>query len=128
MNRSFIAVIDDEEDLVSLFRDALSNMDGIRVFGFTDPTLALEHFKINHSRYKLVISDYRMPGMNGIDFLTETMKIDNSVGRIMISAFEEGSFVSKESKCVDRFLQKPIRLSELISAIEQELKLIRVSK
>jgi CheY-like chemotaxis protein len=30
--------------------------------------LALEHFKINHSNYSLVISDLRMPVMSGLNF------------------------------------------------------------
>jgi hypothetical protein len=36
---------------------------GYNVFGFTDPFLALEHFKINHSTYSLVLSDLRMPSL-----------------------------------------------------------------
>jgi DNA-binding response OmpR family regulator len=42
---------------------------GFEVFGFTDPLLALEHFQINSRKYGLVISDLRMPGMNGYEFL-----------------------------------------------------------
>lgn len=62
----YVAVIDDEVDLVSLFKDALSQIDGVEVFGFSDPHLAIEHFQINHHNYRVVISDYRMPGMTGI--------------------------------------------------------------
>ena len=40
----YVAVIDDEIDLVHLFKDALSQIDGIEVFAFSDPNLALEHF------------------------------------------------------------------------------------
>ena len=41
----FVAVIDDEADLAYLFKEALSQIDGVQVFAFTDPSLALEHFK-----------------------------------------------------------------------------------
>jgi hypothetical protein len=41
----YVAVIDDEIDLVHLFKDALSQIDGIEVFAFSDPNLALEHFQ-----------------------------------------------------------------------------------
>jgi hypothetical protein len=36
----YVAVIDDEIDLVYLFKDALSQIDGIEVFAFSDPNLA----------------------------------------------------------------------------------------
>jgi len=39
------------------------------VFGFTNPVLALEHFRMNAKYYHLVISDVRMPTMNGFEFI-----------------------------------------------------------
>ena len=63
----FVAIIDDEQDLAFLFKDALSQIDGVTVFAFSDPTLALEHFKINHQNYRVVVSDFRMPFMTGIE-------------------------------------------------------------
>ncbi len=41
-----------EIDLVYLFKDALSRIDGAEVFGFSDPNLALEHFQINRQNYR----------------------------------------------------------------------------
>jgi hypothetical protein len=41
----FVAV-DDEVDLACLFKEALSQIDGVQVFAFTDPLLALEHFQL----------------------------------------------------------------------------------
>ena len=67
--KTFIAIVDDEDDIVKLFRDALGSINGITDFTFTDPVMALEHFKMNVEKYTLVISDlenacsYR----NGID-------------------------------------------------------------
>jgi DNA-binding response OmpR family regulator len=43
---NWIMVLDDERDLVSLFKDALESI-GYHVYGFTDPLLALEHFTLN---------------------------------------------------------------------------------
>lgn len=43
----FIAIVDDEPDLAYLFRDALSQIPGTRVFAFSDPLLALEHIRTN---------------------------------------------------------------------------------
>ncbi|MDP9462862.1 MAG: response regulator, partial [Thermoproteota archaeon] len=62
----FILVVDDELDIVLIFKQALSRQ-GYTVFGFTDPLLALEHFKVNSADYGLVITDVRMPRMSGFE-------------------------------------------------------------
>lgn len=50
---------------------------------FTDPILALEHFVLNQRDYYLLISDYRMPGMNGLEFLQKVKETDSAV-RLML--------------------------------------------
>ena len=69
-----MAVVDDEDDIDHLFKDALSHIGGTNILAFTDPFLALEHFKSNHNEYLALVSDYRMPGMTGIEFLNEVKK------------------------------------------------------
>jgi DNA-binding NtrC family response regulator len=59
-NNGSILILDDDFDITTVIKIALQR-HGYNVFGFTDPFLALEHFKINHSTYSLVISDLRMP-------------------------------------------------------------------
>jgi len=46
---------------MSLLRDTLSQIEDVNVMGFADSTLALEHFKLNHSNYSLILSDFRIP-------------------------------------------------------------------
>ncbi|MGA8403671.1 MAG: response regulator, partial [Nitrososphaeraceae archaeon] len=113
----FVAVIDDEMDLAYLFRDALSQIDGIQVFVFSDPNLALEHFQINLQHYRLVITDHRMPGMAGIELLEKIKAINPAVTRILMSAFEIQDEQFQERNCVDKFLQKPILMSNLINEV-----------
>ena len=113
-----MAVIDDEVDLVCLFKDALSQVNGVQVFGFSNPQLAFEHFQINHKNYKVIISDYRMPGMTGIQLLEKIKDINPTVTRVLISAFEIQDEVFQECKCVDKFLQKPISMVNLINEVQ----------
>jgi DNA-binding NtrC family response regulator len=113
----FVAVIDDEMDLAYLFKDALSQIDGIEVFVFSDPNLALEHFQINLQHYGLVITDHRMPGMAGIELLEKIKAINPAVTRILMSAFEIQDEQFQERNCVDKFLQKPILMSNLINEV-----------
>ena len=117
----FVAVIDDEADLAYLFREALSQIDGVQVFAFTDPSLALEHFKANHPNYMVVISDYRMPTMTGMELLSKIKDVNPVVTRIMMSAFEIQDELFQEYKCVDKFLQKPVLLTDLINEVRMLL-------
>ena len=113
----FVAVIDDEADLAYLFKEALSQIDGVQVFAFTDPSLALEHFKANHPKYMVVISDYRMPTMTGMELLSKVKDVNPAVTRIMMSAFEIQDDLFQEHKCVDKFLQKPVLMTDLIDEV-----------
>ena len=64
-----VSIVDDDPDIVLLFHDALKSISGITIFTFTDPIMALEHFQVNEYAYVLVISDYKMPGIDGMEFL-----------------------------------------------------------
>lgn len=64
-----VAIIDDELEIVNLFRDALSKISGVSVFTFADPMAAFEPFTLNKNAYALIISDLRMPGIDGVDLV-----------------------------------------------------------
>ena len=122
----FIAVVDDETDLSYLFKDALSQIDGVMVFNFSDPSLAFEHFQSNHQNYRVVITDYRMPEMTGIELLEKMKAINPAVIRILMSAFEVNDQLFQECDCVDKFLQKPISMIKLIEDVERLINPLRV--
>ena len=80
-------IIDDEFDIVNIFKQGLERR-GFHVFGFTEPTLALEHFQLNQEKYGLVISDLRMPGMNGYEFVKKVKEIRPEIKVFLMTAFE----------------------------------------
>jgi DNA-binding NtrC family response regulator len=117
----FLSVVDDELDLMSLFRDALSQIEDTNVIGFNDSTQALEHFKLNQSDYGLILSDFRMPNIDGMELLKKVKTINPSVKTVLISAFEVNEKEFEQSNCVDAFLQKPISVPDLIDAVETQI-------
>jgi len=122
-NADTILILDDEFDITSIFTLALEQQ-GYHVFGFTEPLLALDHFQKNSDRYGLVISDLRMPVMNGYQFVKKVKEIKPQVKVFFISAFEineiefrtELPFVK-----VDEFIKKPILLEDFISTVSKHI-------
>jgi DNA-binding NtrC family response regulator len=120
--KQFVAIVDDEYDLAHLFKEALSQIESIDPIAFTDPVVALEHFRVNHKDYAVVISDYRMPGMTGDDLLNNIKEINPSVTRIMISAFDVYDRVFDNCQYVDQFLRKPVKMADLIYNVKKHIK------
>lgn len=126
-----VCIVDDDMDITILFHDALKAIAGITLFTFTDPILALEHIQINEYAYVLVISDFRMPGLNGIDFLKKIKSLNPFVRTILITAFELDDEIFKEyskKKIINGFLQKPIKLHELLKAVKAQLHSYEIQK
>jgi DNA-binding response OmpR family regulator len=117
-NGKFIMVLDDDFDILSLIKIGLQKKS-YSVFVFTDPHLALEHFKINSDKYELVISDLRMPSMNGIEFLENVKRIRSDIKIFLMTAFEIDDLKSSISSLkIDEFFVKPFSVGKLIAAID----------
>src|SRR5919198_3444943 len=104
-----ILAVDDEYDIVNLIKQTLE-VNGFKVCTFTDALAALEHFKSNSRYYILVLSDIRMPGINGYEFVKQVKKINPKVKVILMSACEiENKRMSNllAALKVDAFIKKP---------------------
>jgi DNA-binding response OmpR family regulator len=123
-DQRMIQVVDDEFDIVNVIKLYLQEK-GLNVFGFTDPLLALEHFRVNCKNYMLIISDIRMPGMNGFEFVRKVREIIPTIKVLLMSAFEVNSTeLSKDLRGnkIQAFIQKPIALAELGNIVQAQLK------
>lgn len=118
-----VSIVDDEEDITILFRDALISINGITVFTFTDPVSALEHFQMNEHAYVLVISDFRMPTLNGMELLKQMKEKNKSVRTILMTAFTIDQIFRDytKKKIIDGFVQKPVRLFDLVKEVDTQL-------
>ena len=121
----FVAVIDDEYELVCLFKDMLSTIEGLEVYGFTSPSDAFEHIRLNVLNYDLVLSDFKMPEITGIELLTKIKELKPSVKALLMSAFDiqddELFNEGKTRNIVNKFLQKPIKMDVLINEIQTQI-------
>ena len=133
LNKSskLVAIIDDELDITVIFRDAIRGIRGISIFTFTDPIMALEHFKINRKDYRLIVSDLRMPGINGIELLKRIKELNPLVRTVLMTAFEFNDKLFQqyaEKQIINGFLQKPILLKDLVKEVDNQLHIYQLQE
>jgi DNA-binding NtrC family response regulator len=73
-----ILIVDDEQDLVNLFSEALE-MQGYNVCSFTNPILVYDIIKQNPNKYSLLIADYRMPSMDGLSLASKLLELNKEM-------------------------------------------------
>jgi DNA-binding NtrC family response regulator len=119
ITRKSIVLVDDEVDLVQLFSDALKSA-GLEVIQFDNPIKALEYVRNYHSNISLVLTDWRMPQMNGLELTKRVSEIDEEIKIVLMSAFEIEQDQLKEINVGD-YLKKPIHMNQLIDAARKEV-------
>jgi DNA-binding NtrC family response regulator len=120
-----VSIVDDDIDTTRLFNDALcGNIDGIRVITFNDPIMALQHFTENKQNYALVISDLRMPNLNGLELLEKIKKLNDKVRTMLINAHEiENDVVFQhylQLGIIDSYIPKPVTINQLCQKVRDE--------
>ena len=126
-----VSIVDDDPDIIMLFHEALKSISGITIFTFTDPILALEHFQVNEYTYVLVLSDFKMPGLNGMEFLKKIKELNSFVRTILMTAFQIEDKVFREytkKKIINAFLQKPIGIHDLLKEVNTQLHSYEMQK
>lgn len=88
---------------------------------FQDPREGLQYFNQHHA--DLVISDLRMPGMNGMELLAAVRVVDEDVPFIIITGFAEVDNAIEALRLgATDFIKKPFDMDELRVQIERTLK------
>jgi two-component system probable response regulator PhcQ len=123
-----ILLVDDEVNVLSALRRVLStispdDLDGERpaIETFSSVNEALN--RVHSVPVDLVISDYRMPEMSGVDFLARVIEAQPDVARLILSGYADlDALVAAINKVqISRFINKPWHDFELKSAVVQAL-------
>jgi CheY-like chemotaxis protein len=114
-------IVDDEKDILSILKSGLETRGGFIVDAFSSGEAALQAFTDQApDRYDLILTDIRMPKMNGFELYRKIREKNTSIPIAFITAFEinedEFSRVMPSTK-VRGFIKKPIRIPELIERL-----------
>ena len=122
----YILLVDDEKDILDLFSEYLLS-NGFNIIPFQNPLDALEYFYQNINNCSLVITDYKMPQMSGIDFIKKIREKDTDykIKTIIISAYLKDNIPYDKSyiTTVDKILEKPVYLDRLKKEVQELLSL-----
>jgi CheY-like chemotaxis protein len=114
-----VLLIDDEKDILTVLKRSLE-LKGMNTYGFTNPVLAIEHFRNNAANYDIVVTDIRMPQMNGFQVAKAVKEIRPDIKVTFITAFEinksEFEKVLPSTK-VDAFITKPVKPATFVEII-----------
>ena len=123
-----VMLVDDELNILRSLRRAIVALpasgfgNNLTIETFEQPKLALE--RARQCAFDLVISDFRMPEMDGVTFLSELIAIQPDIARLMLSGYADlQSVVSAINRTqIFRFIAKPWDDHELGMAIAQALE------
>ncbi len=109
-----ILIVDDDRDIALLIKISLEK-SGLSESYFTDPVTALDEFRLHSADYSLILSDVRMPHINGYQLVQQVKKIRPDIKVVIMSAFEfdldlPDNFARSD---VDEFIEKPISVEKL---------------
>lgn len=112
-----ILVLDDEEKFACMLQELLDS-HGYAADYCLNPVEALE--RIRTESFNLVISDYKMPEMDGATFLEEARKIDPDLPVIMVSGLMNMPELIKVANIgVTLALEKPFQTEELLESVSR---------
>ncbi|MGB5867724.1 MAG: response regulator [Arcobacteraceae bacterium] len=109
--------VEDDEVIQKLFSDILKKVFA-HVSIASNGQEGLDLFKKNEYNYDVVVSDIKMPELNGLDMIEEIKKINPEMPCILTTAHGEFDYFMKANEIgVYRYIQKPLDVNELFEAI-----------
>lgn len=114
-----VVLVDDETGYLDILQQLLSEHLSCKVHGFNSPRAALA--ALPRLRVGLIVTDFNMPGMNGLEFVAAAQRIVPGVSAVMITAYQQ-AFTAAELAAVPALksvVAKPFRWIALAEQIDR---------
>jgi CheY-like chemotaxis protein len=114
--RPRLLVVDDERDLLDIMAQELRDT-GFDVTAVDNGRGALE--AVRGSCFDVAITDYKMPGMNGVEMMAQLQDIDPSLPIIVVTGYaSEGARLAIDARQAYGLLLKPFTLADIRRLID----------
>ena len=121
-----IIVVDDEDMIRDLCRHILTD-EGYQVSTASDGAAALD--ELNRSLPDLMITDIKMPGMDGLELFERVRNLNRDIVTIFITGHGTiDTAIESLMRGVDGFVLKPFTREELVSTVERSISRSRLKK
>ena len=122
-----ILIVDDEPDMLKLLSMILREKTSYEITTTNNPMEAIELAK--QGGFDLVISDLKMPVLDGMEIIDAVKKIDEDIPVIIITAFAS---VESASEAIQKggfdFITKPFRKEQILFTIDKAFKWLKVQR
>ena len=115
-----IYVVDDEPAVAELVA-ALLEIEGLGSTVFQSPIQALQAFRAANPRPKLLITDYLMNMLNGMELIEQCKLLEPELHTMLISGHASNDDVAAHAVRPDAFIRKPFKSTVLMTAVRSLL-------
>ncbi len=111
-----IMVLDDDKSILTAFACLMPSLsDNYEVEYRLKPDEALDEIKADPAKYQLVMTDIRMPGLNGLEFAESVRTIAPELPIVFMTAYTSEDFQKRASKFKRvAYLEKPFHLETIL--------------
>jgi len=122
-----ILIVDDEPDMLKLLSMIIREKSPYEVTTTNNPVEAIELVK--KGGFDLVISDLKMPGLDGIEIIEAVKRLDEDTPVVIITAYGTVESASEAMlKGGFDFITKPFRKEQILFTIDKALKWLKLQK
>lgn len=120
-----ILFVDDEAPILKAL-ERTANAMSWRAFTASNPKDALN--LVHTTEFAVVVADFRMPEMDGVEFLAEVRRRSPRAERVLLTAFADEDALERgiNEAGISRFLRKPWQREMLVSILEQSMQQARL--
>jgi putative nucleotidyltransferase with HDIG domain len=118
-----ILVVEDEQMIRDALAEIVSSLFDFEVDVAADGSIALEMIRKDTEKYGIVLTDLKMPNLDGVELINQAKEINQDIVFVVITGFAtRDNAVSALKRGAYDFVQKPFELDELTAVLKRAVE------